>query len=352
MSDKTKPLLLIVDDSPENIEILRNILAGDYVIKVATNGETALQICSHKDKPDLILLDIIMPGLNGYEVCKILKNQHTTCDIPIVIISAKNKTDDEIKGLNFGALDYISRPFEPEIVKMRVRNILALVEANKLKEDINNILKHDVRTPLTVILLNARDSLNSLDDKENIAYNLKNIIECAQNINSMMNASLELYKIERGVFNFYPKKIDLKDVVEKAIDSMIKIAEIKQIKIKLCSLKDYYKISGDMLLIHSVILNLIKNAVEASPENKTIEINASSFEKGKILLSITNCGTIPAEIRNEIFKKYVTFGKTKGSGLGLYSARLMVEVMNGTISFETDDEKGQTKFNILLNEYI
>ena len=345
-----KPVLLIVDDSPENIEVLRNILSDDYIIKVATNGETALHICSQPEKPDLILLDIIMPGLNGYEVCKILKKQHTTCDIPVVIISAKNRTADEIKGLNTGALDYIPRPFEPEIVKMRVRNILALVEANKLKEDINNLLKHDARTPLFVILLSARDALHEIDNIESVKSNLNIIIEHAETINSMMNVSLELYKIERGVFNFEPKKIDLKDAIGKATVSIAKISSAKNISIETDEFEEYYKITGDMLLLYSIIANILKNAVEASPENEKIEIRSKRIENSKILLSITNKGLIPEKIRANIFHKHITSGKKKGSGLGLYSARLMLEVMKSGISFESDFQNQKTTFNLIFNE--
>ena len=344
----SKPTLLIVDDSPENIEVLRTILNEDYSIKVATNGETAIHICSLNPKPDLILLDIVMPGLNGFEVCRILKKQHTTCDIPIMIISAKNRINDEISGLNIGALDYISRPFEPEIVKMRVRNILALVEANKLKDDINNLLKHDVRTPLTVIMLNANDALSEIDNKEIVSQNLQIILDCADTINFMMSVSLELYNIERGVFNFNPKKIDLNDVTHKAAESMKKLAMRKKIKISVLKLNEFYTVNGDMLLLYSVVLNLLKNAIEASPENHEIEIIPEIISDSEISLSIINHGIIPEIIRPSIFKKYITFGKKNGSGLGLYSARLMTEIMNGKISFETNEENCKTKFSLIL----
>lgn len=127
----TQPTILIVDDVPTNITLLSNLLKDDYKIKVANNGHRALEIARSKEKPDLILLDIEMPDMDGYEVCKALKNSSETNNIPIIFVTAKSDVKDEEHGLNLGAADYISKPFHPTIVRIRVKNHIAL----KLKSD-------------------------------------------------------------------------------------------------------------------------------------------------------------------------------------------------------------------------
>ncbi len=127
-----KPILLIVDDMPANIQVLSSILKDEYRIKAATDGLKAIEIATGEDKIDLILLDILMPGMDGYQVCRKLKNIEQTCNIPIIFVTAKNDVHDEEHGFNLGAVDYIVKPFHPTIVKARVRNQVNL----KLRTDI------------------------------------------------------------------------------------------------------------------------------------------------------------------------------------------------------------------------
>lgn len=127
-----KPTILIVDDMAANIAILSDLLQEDYKIKVAKSGQKALEIAKGIEKPDLILLDIEMPEMNGYEVCKELKNNPLTNNIPVIFVTARNDVKDEEYGLNLGAVDYISKPFHPTIVKIRVKNHITL----KLKSDL------------------------------------------------------------------------------------------------------------------------------------------------------------------------------------------------------------------------
>ncbi len=132
MPEQPKPLILIVDDTPSNIHVLAQTLQSDYRIKIAPNGSIALALARLPEKPDLILLDVVMPGIDGYEVCKRLKEGETTKKIPVIFVTARDKTGDEEYGLNLGAVDYITKPFEQSIVQARVRNHIAL----KLNSDL------------------------------------------------------------------------------------------------------------------------------------------------------------------------------------------------------------------------
>ncbi|MCX6074839.1 MAG: diguanylate cyclase [Campylobacterales bacterium] len=121
-----KPTILIVDDATANIQLLAEILGNDYSIKIATSGEKALQIANAIEMPDLILLDIMMPVMDGYEVCKKLKSNSATSEIPVIFVSAKDEVSDQMQGFNLGAVDYIVKPYEPLLIKARVKTHINL----------------------------------------------------------------------------------------------------------------------------------------------------------------------------------------------------------------------------------
>lgn len=140
----TKPTILIVDDTPDNITLLTSLLGEQYKNKVATNGTKALKIATTGTPPDLILLDIMMPEMDGYEVCRWLKNDPITKDIPVIFLTAKTQEDDETMGFELGAVDYITKPIVPPILMARVHTHLALQSARKSLEHQNEILEEQV----------------------------------------------------------------------------------------------------------------------------------------------------------------------------------------------------------------
>lgn len=154
----TKPMILVVDDQPTNIQILAESLQPLYDVRIANNGLKALQIAQGSKQPDLILLDVMMPGMNGFEVCRILKSNQTTQHIPIIFVTAKNNPSDEEQGLNLGGIDYISKPFSIPVVKARVRNHIQLKQRADLLEELASI------DPLTH-LPNRRLFDNTLQDE-------------------------------------------------------------------------------------------------------------------------------------------------------------------------------------------
>jgi len=122
MSGNDQAVILIVDDTPDNIDVLANILRGDYTVKIALNGEKALQIADSDPAPDLILLDIMMPGIDGYEVCRRLKADVATASIPVIFISAMEGEQDQKRGYDLGAVDFITKPIDPDAVEASVRS--------------------------------------------------------------------------------------------------------------------------------------------------------------------------------------------------------------------------------------
>lgn len=139
MSDTSsvRPTILVVDDAPENIDVLRGLLQDEYILRPAISGELALRLALVEPKPDLILLDVMMPGMDGHEVCRQLKSNPRTRNIPVIFVTAKAETEDEVQGLSLGAVDYLTKPVVPAIVKARVSTHLALRQARyELEEKI------------------------------------------------------------------------------------------------------------------------------------------------------------------------------------------------------------------------
>ena len=139
-----RPAILVVDDTPDNLTLMSGLLRDHYRVKVATNGERALQVAQAKPQPDLILLDIMMPGMDGYEVCQRLKSDDRTRDIPVIFLTAKSSIEDEQKGLELGAVDYITKPISPPIVLARIRNHLVLKASSDFLRDKNGFLEKEV----------------------------------------------------------------------------------------------------------------------------------------------------------------------------------------------------------------
>ena len=140
-----KPTVLVVDDTPDNLSLMSGLLKERYKVKVANNGERGLKIAAVDDPPDLILLDIMMPGIDGYEVCRLLKADPKTKDIPVIFLTAKSQVEDEQMGLELGAVDYITKPISPPIVLARVKTQLTLKAAADFLKDKNAYLESEVQ---------------------------------------------------------------------------------------------------------------------------------------------------------------------------------------------------------------
>ncbi len=172
---REKICILIVDDTSENIDVLRSILGDEYKLKVALNGKKALDLANRDPMPDLILLDIMMPEMDGYEVCKILKNTQKTKDISIIFQTSKNAPIDEQKAFELGASDYITKPFEPEVIKSRIKaRVRVLEEKKKLKLQIKNLHGSGVlpKNELEIERLISLGETNKIEFKSTLRQNL------------------------------------------------------------------------------------------------------------------------------------------------------------------------------------
>lgn len=217
----------------------------------------------------------------------------------------------------------------------------ALKENVRLREEVERIGRHDLKTPLNSIVAVPR-LLREERQLGKEADELLGIVERAgYRILSMVNLSLDLYKMEQGGYVFRPDAVDLADLVDKVIADVRMHAASKQVVLGLGAMDAPYAWAEE-LLCYSLVANLMKNAVEASPVGKAVTVSAQAGADGTVLLRIHNVGAVPPAVRASFFQKYMTAGKASGTGLGTYSARLMARVQDGDIAMETSDEAGTT----------
>lgn len=367
-----KHLVLIVDDEPNNLQLMKQILKNSYSLAFAVSGEQAL-VAVEKLSPDCILLDIMMPGMDGFETCRRLKDNINTRDIPVIFVTAKDQVEDEAGGLELGAVDYLTKPIQPVIIHARIKNQLALkaareqileknkqleeqnkelIKAAQLKEDVDRITRHDLKTPLNSIINLPRLMFTDKSLAPEYIDFLKSIEKSGFKMLDMINRSLDIFKMERKTYKLCTEMIDIIKIINRILEEHHIFIESKElnsiIKINgenVNNKKDFY-IYGEKMLCYSMLANLLKNAFEASPENKDIVIDISGQDKS-VIISIHNSGEVPLEIRDKFFDKYATHGKKSGTGLGTYSAKLIAETHEGTIELDSSN-KGQTIVKVIL----
>ena len=358
--ENLKKTILVVDDVPENIDILKSILTPEYQVKAALSGELALKIADSAPRPDLILLDVVLPGLSGFETCRQLKEKDSTKTIPVIFVTSRDDPEDESEGFALGGMDYIHKPVNPHIVRARVKTHLDLKAARedlekqneilrdnlRLREEVEMINRHDLKNPLTIILWAPKHLLDSKKFSGSEETLLVKMGEAAHKMLEMINRSVDLYKMETGTYTLKLEPVEVLGLIRQILEAQNKTALLKNLTLNLllngeAAADDArFMVKAEELLIYSMLGNLIKNAVEASPTRGKITINLAAGEKP--VISVTNQGCIPEAIRSKFMQKFATSGKERGTGLGAYSAKLIATTLGGTIDFTTSEEKGTT----------
>ncbi|MBF0502098.1 MAG: response regulator [Candidatus Riflebacteria bacterium] len=357
MTKPYSPAILIVDDTPANIDVLAGILSPNYIIRAARDGIKALESVD-KNPPDLILLDIMMPGIDGYTVCRRLKANPKTRNIPVLFVTAKSEDVDEYQGFEAGAMDYLIKPVHPLVVMARVKTHLSLAasrrelekqnetlqEVLRLREDVERITNHDLKSPLTAIInippMLMRDKNQTPDQIEMLEILRKSGFRMLE----MINRSLDLYKMEQGLYRLNSVSVDVAKIVRDIFAELRSLVSAKRIKTSFLidglpatdSTECFFP--GEEFLFFSMLSNLIKNAMEASPEWQEVVVTLRSNDG--YCIEVKNQGEIPSAIRAHFMERYVTHGKKDGTGLGGYSARLMAKTLGGELQFKSAKESG------------
>lgn len=351
-----KSTVLIVDDIPTNIEVLAGVLKDEYAIKVAISGRKALEIAD-AFHIDLILLDIMMPAMDGFETCRQLKANPTTAHIPIIFLSARDGSEDVVAGLRLGAVDYVSKPADPTILKARLsahlllatamqdikRQNELLVENARLREDVERITRHDLKSPIAVALHGSQALLaGALSEAQREQAHM--IETASENALEMINRTLDVYKMEQGSYQAALQVFDLGELLARVCRHAAIASGGSEVTVQFEPPEDVMCL-GEPLLCYSMFSNMLKNAIEASPPAGRVSVNIAPGY-GNLHVMIDNAGEVPAAAREHFFEKYAPSDKVGGSGLGTYSIRLMAEVQGGSVSMDTGH--GRTRLTITL----
>lgn len=350
MEKKNK--ILIVDDAVDTVELLRKRFRSEgYDTAEAYNGEEGLQKVTEYH-PDLIVLDIMMPKIDGYEVCQRLKVDEKTKYIPVLMLTAKGEVEHKVKGLDIGADDYLAKPFDYKELSARIRSLLSIkaTHEKKVEEEKSGALEqmmdqvaHEIRNPLTAIGGFARKVYGKLlDDDPNRKY-MEMIIEDVAILEKMIRQLIELKSMSISL----KEPTDINDIVKDSLKLFEQECIQKAIHVEIDLKDDLPMIIADKKLLKRAFCSIIKNSIEAMETGiKVLKITSSiSGDNLEIKFSDTGIGISKDKIKN-IFDPLVT-SKVYGPGLGLTFTLKIVQDHKGTISVESDQGKGTT-FTISL----
>lgn len=355
--------ILIVDDTLGNLQVLGDMLRRHgYKVRPVPSGKLALQACSAQP-PDIILLDINMPDMNGYEVCRHLKEDPALKDIPVLFISALNESSDKIKAFVSGGVDYITKPFQIEEVEARVATHLALrrqrqeIEANynrireleELRKNLNRLIVHDLRNPLNAI----RGYIEEVDERnpgleESSRKHLGRARAATLQLLDMADSLLDLNRLEEGVMPLRTEPADIAEICREAVGNAALTIGVRRVTVESEAPSPVAEV--DRALIRRVIQNILGNALKFTDKNTgVITLNAGlDAAKGCVVVSIRDNGPgIPKEYHRRIFEKFVQVESTlipgvHATGLGLSLCKLAVEAHGGAIGVESEPGNGTT----------
>ncbi|MCB1189613.1 MAG: hybrid sensor histidine kinase/response regulator [Leptospiraceae bacterium] len=359
MDDTKKSIILIVDDNFENLQVLGNTLKErGYIPAFAQSGEIALNYLKKK-KPDLILLDVMMPEMDGYEVCKILKKNEETKDIPVIFLTAITEIDAVVKGFEYGGVDYVTKPFNVKELMTRISTHLELKNtkekllqkvselelANKTKDRFFSIIGHDLSN-LFGSFINLMDiwEVYKEESVESIERSLLSIQNSAERGYSLLVNLLDWSRSQTGKLDFKPEILNLKKIVDENLELLGNNANNKNITLS-SFIGESICIFADKNMLNTIIRNLMSNAIKFTPVGGKVEVN-SGINKDYVEITISDNGIgIHPEDISKLFKidvDHKTLGtkNEQGTGIGLILCKEFIEKHNGKIWVESILNKG------------
>jgi len=348
----SKPNILIVDDTVENLRVLSAMLSEhDYEARPVTSGRLALQAVE-RDPPDLILLDINMPHMSGFEVCAELQTRPEHKDIPVIFLTALSDVADKVKAFGIGGRDYITKPFQLEEVHARVKTHVALRRAQlelsrsferlasleKLRDNLVHMVVHDMRSPIMVLAghlqLLRNSALARLNEEE--LEDLSAAERGTEVLRRMANELLDVSRLEEGKLPLRREEHDLAALAVAVVSGLGYLARERAIELEVPAAAT---IVCDASLIHRVLENLLSNALKHTSSGENLRVSVAA-DAQRVRVEVADSGHgVPAEARQTIFEKFTTLERATptaqhSAGLGLAFCKLAVEAHGGTIGVE------------------
>jgi len=365
--DRSEYKILIVDDVVSNVLLLKILLTNEkFQVCTANNGKTCIDL-AQKELPDLILLDVMMPDLNGFDTATILKKDERTKDIPIIFLTALNTPQDLVHGFQVGASDFLTKPFNKEELVMRVMQQISLVAAKRIIEKQNeelratlsnrdkmySVIAHDLRSPMASIRM-VLNLVVASATPETVGPELYTLLDQAnresEEVHDLLDNLLKWTKSQTGRLTVVKQELDLNDIIPGVVEIFETIAQTKQIKLDYQPTGAPLKVEADNDMLKTVVRNFLSNAIKFSPEASTIEIiMAEEGEFAKVSVRDHGVG-ISADRLSSIFHKGETTygtGGEEGSGLGLQLCQDFARKNGGDCSVESVEGEGST-FSVFI----
>jgi two-component system, sensor histidine kinase and response regulator len=357
---RSKGNVLVVDDTPAYLQALQGMLRDQgYRVRPVTNGRLALRAVE-AERPDLILLDIDMPDLNGFETCQSLRADPRFGEIPVIFLSALSETSDKVRAFEVGGVDYVTKPFESAEVLARVETHLRihrlqeqlaaqfadLKRLESLRDSLTHMIVHDLRSPLTGILLNLQLLETSAaqlgaDDLDSVKQSLKSTRSLVQ----MISALLDVNKMEAGEMPLKKVEADLAVAVAEGLQSLSGLVTERNVSFQPAD--GPVTSSYDKAAISRVVANLVANALKFTPEDGTVAVRVTRRAARPCVEVIDTGPGIPSEYRTRIFEKFGQVesqreGVKLSTGLGLAFCKLAVGAHGGEIGVDSVVGEGST----------
>ncbi|ABI37563.1 response regulator receiver sensor signal transduction histidine kinase [Shewanella sp. MR-4] len=357
-------VVLVVDDMPDNLAFMAGLLNDEYKVLFAKDGKAALKICQSTTPPDAVLLDVMMPEMDGHQVLQALRSEPKSAQIPVIFVSALGEVEHHLQGLRGGAIDYLNKPVQPEILKLKLANVLAQMQRQRtlqqecdemqrlarLKDSADGIMSHDLKNPLVTISALAQKLAQDKSCPKDWLPKINLVDELAlQSINTV-NLTSDILRIEAGQYALDAEWFSVHEMLKQLLQAAQVNFHSKQLVAYLLPDEDpnsQFDVIGDPKLCHPMLFNLIKNAFEAARAKTKVAISLMRQE-GEVLIAIENTGVVPVDIREQFWEKYVTQGKSEGLGIGTYAARLFARAQKGEANLVVDDTKLLTRVEIRL----
>jgi signal transduction histidine kinase len=363
MSDETTRQdlvsILMVDDNPANLQVLTSMLKqSGWRPRPVTSGQLGLQ-AARKEPPDLVLLDVNMPEMNGYEVCEQLKADARLADIPVIFVSALGETMDKVRGFSVGGVDYITKPFQLDEVKARVTTHLELRrqrrelqasyeklrESERLRDSLVHMIVHDLRSPLTAISAYlelfgqaAKEKLGA-ETQEDVA----NAFHATRSMIRMINGILDVSKMEAQMMKLDLRECDLVQVVGNSLDDLESLVGARRLAFERPAAPA--GVLADHEIVSRIVQNLLANALRFTPADGEVRVGVVvEAEHVRVFVADTGPG-IPPDFHESIFDKFVqvdgsALPRNRSTGLGLAFCKMAVEAHGGRIGVDSELGKG------------
>ena len=353
--------ILIVDDVMSNVLLLKVLLTNEkFAIATASNGRQALEQVE-KENPDLVLLDVMMPDMSGFEVAQHLKSNPQTAEIPIIFLTALNSTADIVKGFQVGANDFISKPFNKEELIIRVTHQISLVAAKRLilskteelqrtiagRDKLYSVIAHDLRSPMGSIKMVLNMLMLNLP-VEKIGGEMYELLTMAnrttEDVFSLLDNLLKWTKSQIGKLNVVYQDVDLVEVTDGVIEIFSMVASLKKIRIREMK-PEKMMVNADIDMLKTVVRNLLSNAIKFSKENSEVLVKMEEVD-GMAVVSVQDYGCgISEEGQKKLLHTdthFSTFGTNneEGSGLGLLLCKDFVVKNGGKLWFTSKEGEG------------